>query len=95
MGGCAVSKLIVDVAAIHGIGRDVKQVSVELDDASRTRIDADFGSDAVHAAHEHAVRAHTRMLDGLHTATTRLARFTQSAAEDFVAQDAALAKAAG
>lgn len=89
------SKLIVDVAAVHGVGRDVKKVSGELEDAASTRIDADFGSDAVQSAHARAVRVHARMIDGLHDATSQLARFTRSAADEFVAQDASLAKAAG
>lgn len=89
------SKLVVDVAAVHGVGQGVKKVSAELEDAASGRIDADFGSDAVQSAHERAVRVHTRMIDGIHEATSQLARFTRSAAEEFVAQDASLAKAAG
>lgn len=82
------------VAAIHGVGRDVKKASVELDEASDIRIRADLGADAVHDAHRSAVRVHARMIDGLQSATRTLATFSESTADEVLAQDAALAGAA-
>ncbi len=88
-------KLVVDLAALHAASNHIAGIGSDLDDAaSRGRSDADFGSDTVATAHARATASHGRALQALSESVGSLRDWMRSAADDYAAQDAAIASTA-
>jgi hypothetical protein len=83
--------LIVDLAAMDVASTTIAGISATLNEETRAPgAAADFGSDAVAAAHRETSAAHERSVRAIAEMTTTIGGWVRSAAEEFMRRDAEL-----
>ncbi|MCT9620875.1 hypothetical protein [Curtobacterium sp. C2H10] len=88
--------LIIDLAAMDAASTSIKGISAALDEATgAAEARADFGSDAVAAAHDETSTSHDRSVQAIAEMTDTIGEWVRSAAEEFMRRDADLASDAG
>lgn len=91
-GGATLGNLIVDLAAMNAASTTITRISAALnEEAGAAGIAADFGSDAVAAAHSEASTSHERSVRAIAEMTDTIGGWVRTAAEEFSRRDADLA----
>ncbi|MBF4615841.1 hypothetical protein [Curtobacterium sp. VKM Ac-1376] len=86
--------LIVDVAAMNAASKTITRISAALNgEVGSAGMSADFGSDAVAAAHSDSSASHERSLRAIAEMTDTIGGWVRTAAEEFSRRDADLASA--
>ncbi|WP_146249322.1 hypothetical protein [Curtobacterium sp. MCLR17_042] len=86
--------LIVDGAAMNAASRTITKISAALnEEVGSAGMSADFGSDAVAAAHSDSSASHERSVRAIAEMTGTIGGWVRTAAEEFSCRDADLASA--